>query len=291
MARLAQANDWLFQYPLGLPDRVPGDGCYIRHGYACENAIYYPGLWHTGENWYVQGADAAGALVYATAAGEIVFAGYDYPGPVVLIKHADDLYSQYGHLDYQLNIEVGQHVERGYLIGTVLLREDMRSHLHFELRTFYTTPEVNGDNPRYDFYCGFNCPPGPGYWPMNAPEHPSAMGWRDPLHVITWRMGGGEVMVPANIRDPLFIFESPQAGSHVDSVSYPVGTTFPLLEVWAGDEATTNVGANATTIWYQIRLPDRESPAWVPALNPTMDAIQSDGQTTSFVFALIPAIS
>ncbi|MCO5224246.1 MAG: M23 family metallopeptidase [Thermomicrobiales bacterium] len=286
-------DDWLFQYPLGLPDRVPGDGCYIRHGYAVENALFYPGLWHTGENWYVEYADAAGALVYATAAGQVVYAGFDYPGPVVLIRHGDDLYSQYGHLDYTLNVEVGQQVNRGDRIGTVLYRENLRSHLHFELRTFYTTPEVNGDSPRYNFTCGPNCPPGPGYWPIDAPEHPSAMGWRNPLHVITHRMGvpgDAEVMVPANARDPLLYFTAPREPKHVTSARLPAGTTMPLLDVWADAEAGEGVGANATSLWYQVLPPDASSPVWVPAINPTMHAIQSNGQTASFVFALIPLV-
>ena len=45
-----------------------------------------------------------------------------------------------------------------------------------------------GDRPRYGFACGVNCPPGPGYWPIDAPENPSAMGWRNPTHVIAHRM-------------------------------------------------------------------------------------------------------
>ena len=284
------AAGWQFQYPMGLPDRIPGDGCHVQHGYAVENATYYPGHWHTGENWYVQGADSAGALVYAVAPGEVVFAGYDYPGPVVLIRHTDDLYSQYGHLDYELQVEVGQQVQRGDVLGTVLYREDMRSHLHFELRTFYTTPEVNGDTPRYDFHCGLNCPPGPGYWPMDAPEHPSSMGWRNPLHVITWRMAGNTVMVPANVRDPLLLFDSLEATVRSGSVRYPQGTELPLLDVWAGEEASTATGVAATSIWYQVQLPERVAPAWVPAIHPTMAAIQGDGQPASFAFSLIPAV-
>lgn len=292
---LAQSADpgWVFQYPMGLADRIPGDGCYVMHGYAVENAIFYPGLWHTGENWYVLGADAAGANVYACADGEVVFAGYDYPGPVVIIKHAEDLYSQYGHLDYQVSVEVGKMVSRGDVIGTILQREAPRSHLHFELRTFYITPEVNGDAPRYTFNCGVNCPPGPGYWPMDAPEHPSAMGWRNPLHVITHRMGvpeGAEVMVPLNSWNRLFLLDDPTAPVHTDSVIVAGGTRMPLLAVTAGEEASTAFGAAATSIWYQVQVPDIEGPRWVPAISPTMHAIQGNGETTSFVFNLIPVI-
>lgn len=287
------APAWQFQYPMGLPGRIPGDGCYVLHGYAVENAQYFPGLWHTGENWYVLGADAAGAQVYAVADGEVVFAGFDYPGPVVIIRHADDLYSQYGHLNYELNVTVGQQVTRGTVIGTILQRESPRSHLHFELRTFLTQPEVNGENPRYSFTCGPNCPPGPGYWPMDAPEHPSAMGWRNPMHVITHRMGvpaGAEVMVPESSWNNLFLFPEPFAPIHTESLRIEGGTRMPLVAATAGDEASTTVGAAATSVWFQVQVPGIDGPRWVPAISPTMQAIQGDGQTTSFMFNLIPVL-
>lgn len=297
MARSALAQpdtvDWQFQYPMGFPDRVPGDGIFVMHGYAVENAQYYPGLWHTGENWYALQGDSAGLPIYATAAGDVVFAGYDYPGPVVIIKHADDLYSQYGHLDYDLNVEVGQPVQRGDVIGTVLFREGPRSHLHFELRNFYTTPEVNGETPRYTFHCGFNCPPGPGYWPMDAPEHPSAMGWRNPLHVMGRRMGvpeGAEVMVPTNSWSPLFLRSTLEQPIHDASILLGGGTRMPLIEIAAGPEASETYGAMATSLWYRVQVPDFPEPMWVPAISPTMHAIQSNGQTTSYVFNLIPVL-
>lgn len=292
-AAQSENEDWQFQFPLGLPDRIPGDGCYVMHGYAVENAEYYPGLWHTGEDWYTLHGDAAGALVYATATGEVVFAGYDYPGPVVIIRHADDLHSMYGHLDYELNVEVGQQVQRGDVIGTVLYREGPLSHLHFELRTFYTTPEVNGDSTRYSFYCGPNCPPGPGYWPFDAPEHPSVMGWRNPLHVIGNRMGvpaGAEVMIPPDHWNPLFLFTNSEQRNHDTSVMLDIGTRLPLLDIATGPEASETNGANATSLWFQVQVPDLPQPMWVPAISPTMHAIQQNGQTTSYVFNLIPVI-
>lgn len=294
-SRFAQAaeTDWQFQLPLGLPDRVPGDGCFVMHGYATENARFFPNLWHTGENWYALHGDTAGAQVYAVAVGEVVFAGYDYPGPVVIIRHADDLYSQYGHLDYDLNVEVGQQVERGDVIGTVLYRDDMRSHLHFELRTFLIQPEVNGEYPRYTFHCGANCPPGPGYWPMNAPEHPSAMGWRNPLHVIANRMSvpeGAEVMVPLDIWSPIFLFESLEASVHTTSIMADGGSKLPLRDIATGPEATEGYGAMATSVWFQVDVPGFDTPMWVPAISPTMHAIQQNGQTTSYVFNLIPVV-
>ncbi len=287
------ASSWNFQYPFGMPDRGPGDGCYVMHGYAVENAQFFPGLWHTGENWYLLDGDSAGALVYAVADGDVVFSGYDYPGRVIIIQHDDELYSQYGHLNYDLPIEAGQRVQRGEVIGTILPREAPRSHLHFELRTFYIAPEVNGETPRYSFHCGPNCPPGPGYWPMDAPEHPSAMGWRNPMHVLTRRMGvpaGAEVMVPTNSWNRLFLFETLDAAIHAESMTLAGGTRLPVLEMAAGEEASTTVGAAATSVWYLIQVPGIEGARWCPAISPTMHAIQANGQTSSFVFNLLPVL-
>ena len=104
-----------------------------------------------------------GALqVYAAAAGEVVCAGSESSGLVVIIKHPDGLFPMYGHLDYALAVETGQSVECGQRLGSILTRTDdlIPSNLHFEMRTFFTTPQVNGNAPRYGVACGFDCPPG-----------------------------------------------------------------------------------------------------------------------------------
>src|SRR5215208_8219291 len=103
----AQSVPLSFGYPVGQPGRVFGDGFLIRHGYATENTWYLPGYLHAGEDWYTAEGDAAGAGVYAAAAGEVVFAGSDYPGRVVIVQHTDDLFSMYGHLAYALAVELG----------------------------------------------------------------------------------------------------------------------------------------------------------------------------------------
>ena len=194
---LAQSVLPAFSMPIGLPGRVLGDGFLIRHGFACENTWFSPGWLHAAEDFYLPGGNAGGAGVYAVADGEIVFAGSEYPGLVVIVQHSDDLYSMYGHMDYALAVEQGS-VRRGQLLGTVLTRSDgvAPSHLHFEIRNFLTKTDVNGDAPRYSVACGFNCAPGPGYWPIDAPEHPSAIGWRNPTHVIANRAFDG--MLPTD---------------------------------------------------------------------------------------------
>ena len=47
----------------------------------------------------------------------------------------------YGHLDYALAVEAGDGVKRGQRrSGIILTRSDGAGHLHFEMRTFFTSP-------------------------------------------------------------------------------------------------------------------------------------------------------
>jgi hypothetical protein len=285
-----------FSYPMGLPGQPLADGFLIRHGYATENVPYYPGWWHTGENWFLADGDTFGLPVFAVAAGDVVFAGYDYPGPVVIIQHGPELYSMYGHLDYELAVAVGQSAVRGQQIGTVLQRSDdpARSHLHFELRTFYTSPQINGDNP----HCGFECPPGPGYWPMQAPEHPSQLGWRNPTHVINrraWPHGvpdGTEVMVTTTALGSTGLWSAPPGGpdgAPLGDLSLVAGMTYPLLAIDAGAEDATGTSAEAYQLWYQIALPDGDS-AWVQTVVPDAHDVGSDGHPSSVRFDFVPNV-
>ena len=297
----AQPTTAAFGYPMGLPGHPLGDGLLIRHGYATENTWFNPGWWHTGEDWYLSEGDTAGMEVYAVAPGQVAYAGFDYPGPVVVVDHGNELYSLYGHLDYALAVEPGQTVARGQVLGTVLNRTDglAPSHLHFEIRTFFTTPEVNGNAPRYDVACGFECPPGPGYWPIDAPEHPSAMGWRNPTHVISrraWAGGvpaGAEAVVseaaPGNA--PLWAEPGSAAGAEpLADVTLRPGDRYPLLAVDAGAEDTTGTSAEAYEVWYRIALPDGAE-GWVQAATPLANDTGSDGRPSSIRFDLLPTVA
>jgi hypothetical protein len=288
-------------YPMGLPGQPLGDGMLIRHGYAVENIPYYPGWWHTGENWHALEGDTAGLAVYAVAAGEVVFAGSEYPGLVVIVEHAPDLYSMYGHLDDALAVEAGQGVERGHLLGTVLLRADepARSHLHFELRTFLTIPGVNGDAPRYGVSCGYNCPPGPGYWPMAAPEHPSALGWRNPTHVINRRAWPGGVPPGAKVAVSLAaptvttLWTAPAAGeaaSPLGELLLTAGDRFALLAIETGAEDATGTSAAAYRLWYRIVLPSGET-GWVQAAVPSAEYAGSDGRPAAVRFDFLQNVA
>lgn len=295
---LAQETGPAYTYPMGLPSSVLGDGMLIRHGYATENTWFNPGWWHTGEDWYLAEGESGGADVYAVADGEVVFAGSEYPGLVVIVQHTGDLFSMYGHLDYALDVQQGQAVARGDRLGTVLARTDGRapSHLHFEMRTFVTTTEVNGAAPRYGVACGVECPPGPGYWPIDAPEHPSAMGWRNPTHVINARAWGttmpsdAEVVVTAMAPESISLWTAPadaEGAEPLGDMEITPGDRFPLLAVSTGDAASTGASAEAYRLWYQIALTERET-TWVQAALPSPLETGSDGRPSAVLLAFVP---
>ena len=289
-----------FSYPIGLPGRLMGDGFFIRHGYMVENTWFNPGDWHTGEDWYATEGDTSGAGVYAVAEGEVVYVGANYPGRVVIVRHAADLVSMYGHLDPEVAVEVGGRLQRGDRLGAVLGRTDgVPSHLHFEIRTFLTMREVNGAAPRYPYRCGVDCPPGPGYWPFDA-DHPGAFGWRNPTHVIArraWPDHGagvlGEVVVPsAPVSSTATLWaEPPRAGvqpRRVAEVDLSPERRFLLLDVEAGPEDTRTTGAESYRLWYRIRLEDGSS-GWVEAAVASTFEAGADGRPATILLNLLPA--
>lgn len=288
-----------FSYPIGWPGRPLGDGFLIRHGYETENTWYNPGYWHTGEDWYaVNNGETAGAGIYAVAAGTVVYAGSNYPGRVVIVEHAGGLFSMYGHLDFNLRVRRGQQVARGQQLGTVLKRADnVPSHLHFEIRTFLTTSAVNGSAPRYNFRCGPRCPPGPGYWPIRAPDLPSDLGWRNPTHVINGRAFGTIVqgyrvaVVTQPLSQSVALWSAPpgNAGAQVlDQLVLQSGAQFPLVGAQAGPEDSRETSAAGYQLWYQISLPDGRS-GWVQAAVASSFETGTDGRASTVFFNFVLA--
>lgn len=282
---------------MGIPGRPLGDGFIVRHGYACENTIVQTGWLHTAEDWYLAEGESGGSRVYAVAAGEVVFAGYDYPGLVVIIQHAPDLFSSYGHLEYDSPVEAGDIVERGQLIGALLTFVGRRvpSHLHFELRDFLINPVVNGDKPSYGVHCGVNCPPGPGYWPATAPEHPAALGWRNPTHVINQRAFAGGILLGTDViatglgGDAVDLWSSPLDGGGASIVGQlPVlpGDRYRLLAVETGPEASTETSAEGYRLWYQIIVGNGDR-AWVQAAVPSFQDTGADGRPSGITHAFL----
>jgi hypothetical protein len=194
----------------------------------------------------------------------------------------------------------GDEVARGELLGTVLDRSDsVPDHLHFEVRRFLLADQVNGSRPRYPFACGVNCPPGPGYWPINAPDHPAEVGWRYPTHVIAKRAypdgvpEGAEVVVasqPMAERTALWTApEGDEGAEQSGELSLEPGTRFTLLRIHAGNEGRTGTSAEAYELWYELGLDDC-SRAWVRAAQASTFETGGDGRPSTVRLDFLPAI-
>ena len=297
LARQDSNGSEAWSLPIREAGGVPGNGYLIRHGFACENTWYNPGWWHTAEDWYrMNDVDTAGAEVLAVTAGEVVWIGSDYPGRVVLVYHVNGLFGMYGHLNYAVDVAVGDQVGAGHVLGRVLDATGWRapSHLHFEIRDFFFNQVVNGDAPKYDVGCGYRCPPGPGYWPINDPQHPAELGWRNPAHVIHGALAAAgeisrEVMVAASadgLRGP--VRSAPDhAAAGVANVALRAGDRFAVSGVETGDPASTDTSALGYRIWYQVELPDGRS-GWLPAVLADDHDTGSDGRPSSLQLVLLP---
>jgi murein DD-endopeptidase MepM/ murein hydrolase activator NlpD len=278
---------------MGWEGGIPGDGTIIRHAFDVENTSLYPGWWHTGENWYLDfDGNSAGAPVYSVADGTVVFAGSDYPGRVVIIQHDGGIFSMYGHLDYALLVSEGESVARGQLIARVLDKTDGRSpsHLHFEMRTFLIESIVNGDAPWYDFPCGYQCPPGPGYWPFYSELLPTEVGWLNPLHVIYGRAygadipAGSDVIVSESGSD--FPVRDSRTSEPTSVIQFLPGTRLPLLEIDVADEATLETSATSYSVWCKVELTPGET-GWIPAVRATSEYVQTDGRSATIRIDLL----
>ncbi len=285
--------------PIGWAGEAPGDGFQIGHGFACENTWFSPGWWHTGEDWYAVDRDTGDAVIYAITAGEVVYVGFDYPGRVVIVRHAVDLYSVYGHLNIDTPVREGQQVSAGEAIGSVLLQTAGRapSHLHFEARTFLTTTRVNGGSPSYGVNCGVNCPPGPGYWPIKAPEHPVELGWRNPTHqqvrlALDAGLPDGSVARVQSAADgrEIDVHVDPDGGSPIlRQLSLAAGDAFTLLDLSGDDPTATGTSAESYDVWLKIRIDDGTE-AWVQGAIPSTRETGSDGKPSALdrPFLILP---
>jgi murein DD-endopeptidase MepM/ murein hydrolase activator NlpD len=289
-ARQDAGDGW--SLPIREPGGTPGDGFVIRHGFACENTWFNPGWWHTAEDWYRDNdANTAGAEVLAVHAGDVLWIGSEYPGRVVLVQHPDGLIAMYGHLDHAVDVTEGDAVAAGQVIGRVFQWTDTRapSHLHVELRDFVLNPIVNGDTPRYDVGCGYQCPPGPGYWPMSDPQHPAQIGWRNPSHVMARGIAASgalpEVMVPSGA-DGLTVTLREQASGDaaaLEELTLRASDRYRLEAIEAGDPASTETSALGYSVWYRL-----EGDGWIQALVPDASETGSDGRPSTLRPVLVP---
>ncbi|WP_018547338.1 M23 family metallopeptidase [Streptomyces sp. LaPpAH-108] len=111
---------------------------YVSTGYRTGGSLWSSGS-HTGIDFHA----ASGTPVHAVGAGTVVSAGWGGAyGNEVVIRMADGMYTQYGHLS-SLGVTVGQQVTPGQRIGLSGATGNATGpHLHFEART---SPEYGSD--------------------------------------------------------------------------------------------------------------------------------------------------
>ncbi len=115
------------------PTIQPCDGRFSR-GYGMQRDPF-TGLFQSHNG--IDIAAPRGTPVYATAAGEVVFAGYQNDmGNYIRINHGNGIESCYGHLN-KINVRTGQNVDRRDLIGFVgSTGYSTGPHLHYEVHEF-----------------------------------------------------------------------------------------------------------------------------------------------------------
>lgn len=137
-SNLEQAHD-LSDYRLpfdGTHKITQGRSAYTIDGQEC-NVNFHT----THQNLAKESVDfliPGGVPIKAAQAGKVIHAGWmnEY-GLSVIIQHQDGLTSWYGHFS-EKNVQVGDEVGKGEIIGTAGKSGNWADHLHFEIR--------NGDN-------------------------------------------------------------------------------------------------------------------------------------------------
>ncbi|MBV1949823.1 M23 family metallopeptidase [Streptomyces sp. BV129] len=110
---------------------MPITGSYVSTAYQSSSSLWSSGS-HTGIDFHA----ASGTTVHAAGAGTVVSTGWGGAyGNEIVIKMADGMYTQYGHLS-SIGVSVGQRVVPGQQIGLSGATGNVTGpHLHFEART------------------------------------------------------------------------------------------------------------------------------------------------------------
>ncbi|MEU9921840.1 M23 family metallopeptidase [Streptomyces griseoluteus] len=110
---------------------MPITGSYVSTAYQSSSSLWSSGS-HTGIDFHA----ASGTAVHAAGAGTVVSTGWGGAyGNEIVIRMADGMYTQYGHLS-SLGVSVGQRVVPGQQIALSGATGNVTGpHLHFEART------------------------------------------------------------------------------------------------------------------------------------------------------------
>jgi murein DD-endopeptidase MepM/ murein hydrolase activator NlpD len=115
----------------------------IAHSYVSTAYQASSSLWSSGSHTGIDFHAASGTTVHSVGAGTVVATGWGGAyGNQVVIRMADGMYTQYGHLS-SIGVTVGQQVEPGQQIGLSGATGNVTGpHLHFEART---APDYGSD--------------------------------------------------------------------------------------------------------------------------------------------------
>ncbi|GHF10960.1 M23 family metallopeptidase [Streptomyces griseoluteus] len=110
---------------------MPITGSYVSTAYQSSSSLWSSGS-HTGIDFHA----ASGTAVHAAGAGTVVSTGWGGAyGNEIVIRMADGMYTQYGHLS-SIDVSVGQRVVPGQQIALSGATGNVTGpHLHFEART------------------------------------------------------------------------------------------------------------------------------------------------------------
>ncbi|MGW1052327.1 M23 family metallopeptidase [Streptomyces sp. NPDC002521] len=111
---------------------------YVSTGYKASSSLWSSGS-HTGIDFHA----ATGTPVHAVGSGTVVSTGWGGAyGNQIVIRMADGMYTQYGHLS-SIGVSAGQQVTPGQQIALSGATGNVTGpHLHFEART---TPDYGSD--------------------------------------------------------------------------------------------------------------------------------------------------
>ncbi|MEV6116959.1 M23 family metallopeptidase [Streptomyces sp. NPDC052109] len=117
---------------------APVADSYVSTGYKASSSLWSSGS-HTGIDFHAAG----GTPVHAVGSGTVVSTGWGGAyGNQIVIRMADGMYTQYGHLS-SIAVTVGEQVTPGRRIGlSGSTGNTTGPHLHFEART---TPDYGSD--------------------------------------------------------------------------------------------------------------------------------------------------
>ncbi|MEU2224218.1 M23 family metallopeptidase [Streptomyces sp. NPDC018347] len=115
----------------------------IAHSYVSTAYRASSSLWSSGSHTGIDFHAASGTAVHAVGSGTVVSTGWGGAyGNEVVIRMADGMYTQYGHLS-SIGVTVGQRVVPGQQIGLSGATGNVTGpHLHFEART---SPDYGSD--------------------------------------------------------------------------------------------------------------------------------------------------